>query len=81
MQTQIKEEFYKAFPQYVAPKNLIPGMEISLEDWWLDKIQSALAEQREEIVKMIEDIIQKERFSGAPHALNEIITTITNLNK
>jgi len=36
-------------------------------------IQEALQSQRELIREMAEEIIQKERFAGAPHALNELI--------
>ena len=39
-------------------------------------LQAKEKEVREEIAREVEELIQKERFAGAPHALNEVIAII-----
>lgn len=39
-------------------------------------LQAKEKEMKEEIAREVEELIQKERFAGAPHALNEVIAII-----
>ena len=47
-----------------------------IADFFLSKFDSLQAESKEELKGKIEELIQKERFAGAPHALNEVLKII-----
>jgi len=40
-------------------------------------IEEALKAQRQSFIELAEKIIQEERYSGAPYALNKLIQTLT----
>lgn len=58
-------------------KQVLPGMtglgrELII-DFAAKERETALTQQREHIAGEVEKIIQEERYSGAPHALNQVL--------
>jgi len=49
-------------------------------DWQLisNKLDQALAEERERVREIVEQIIQEERFSGTPYSMNRLLSFLDN---
>jgi len=47
-----------------------------IKEWYRNEIKQELQQERERIVAKAEEIIQRDRFSGAPFAVNELIKSI-----
>lgn len=64
------------------------NQEIIPEDGFVDWITSIIAKEAEltreetikEVIELLESTIEKERYSGAPHALNEVIKLLSKQN-
>ena len=72
------EEWEKEFDKHWLEANTLAGLEERHENI-KSFIRSHDQQLRQRIVEEAEKIIQKERFAGAPAALNKLITFITNL--
>ena len=73
---KLESGLYISLPEEVA-KDVIKRIKQLL------KTEREATEQRcvKEIVEILEKIIQEERYSGAPYALNKAIKTLTNKRK
>lgn len=66
---EIEEKVFRYVPVTPMDKRII-------ENFIQSKIFQAIKEDRKKLIRKVEEIIQKERFSGAPYALNQIISIL-----
>jgi len=75
---KILEEFDTKFIGNIMLDLISPttGSAKNIRAFLSEKLDQARAEERERIVEMAEQIIEEERYSGAPHAINKLIESL-----
>jgi len=73
--TTLEERFDNIYKYIHDHPNTIEDVELRWQES-LVLIKQELQQERERIVAKAEEIIQRDRFSGAPFAVNELIKAI-----
>ncbi len=76
MNTKWEEEWRKIYDEWNNSPNAVGTIGTLAEAFIKDQITKAGKDSLRSLIPEIEQLIQKERFAGAPHALNEAIKLI-----